>query len=330
MTSPDWGRQVNPNPDIHIPPPAVKSVALTPQYVGLIGGILLDLFLAQVALALGGITVLGVKPFDFLTAWGEELQQRASDAYINAGSAQRAANYANSQLALLTGGAFAGEVAGGVSLSAQFDQSTPATTLAGFDRVESDGPGAGTFGPTGFGQSEWAKSGGLYRRHVDLYSTTLATDYQAVLVVLFAPPQAPYLGGQGYTYLVARAASDGSEFVFARIGVDSIAVGVKSSSTYTVLGSVVDVDVSAGDTFTFIVGTSDDVRQFSVRQNGVEVINRSDAGSSYGASYRHVGIASLASDRGFVIIPFLDQTVPASLDLWAAADRLATDDGGGS
>lgn len=330
MTSPDWGRQINPNPDIHTPPPEVKSVTLTPQYVGLIGGILLDLFLAQVALALGGITILGVKPFDFLTAWGEDLQQRASDAYNNALSAQRGANYANSQLALLTGGAFAGEVAGGVSVSAQFNESTPATTLTGFSRVESDGSGGGTFGPNGIGQAVWTKSGGLYRRHVDLYDTTLATDYQAVFAVLFEPPQGPYLGQQAYTYLVARAASDGSEFVFARIGVDSIAIGVKSASTYTLLGSQVDLDVSYGDTFTFIVGTSDDVREFVVRQNGVEVINRTDAASSYGASYRHVGVASLAADRGFLIIPFFEQTVPASLDLWAAADRLASDEGGGS
>jgi hypothetical protein len=43
--------------------------------------LLRDLIIANVALAFGNISVLGVKPFDFLTQWGHDLQQKASDAY---------------------------------------------------------------------------------------------------------------------------------------------------------------------------------------------------------------------------------------------------------
>lgn len=331
MTSPDWGRTVNPSPTVHNPPALARpsAPALTPEYIGLIGATLLDLFLGQVALALGNINILGIRPFDFLAQWGQDRIDEASENFLRATTAQRSANYANTQLTVLTGGALASNVEGGVAVNAQFNQSTPSTTLAGFSTRVSDGPGGGTFGVNGLGQAVWNRSGGFWRRHIDIYDTPLATDYQSVFTLIFTPPEAAYLGGPSYTYLVARSNAAGTEFVFARIGVNSVAVGKAVSGTYTLFGSAVSVDCSAGDQWVFIVGTADDVREFTVRQNGVEVIARTDStSSSYGASYRHVGVGSLAADRGFLIIPFFEQTRPAALDLWAAADRLASDEGG--
>jgi hypothetical protein len=83
MTS-SFGSEVNPLPSIHNPPPARAGVQrLTGKQVGAFGIIVVDLILAQVALALGGVTILGAKPFAFLTTWGNSLVQQASNAYKN-------------------------------------------------------------------------------------------------------------------------------------------------------------------------------------------------------------------------------------------------------
>jgi hypothetical protein len=57
------------------------STPFTPQKLQAWGTLIAELILAQVALALGNISVLGVQPFAFLTQWGHDLQQTASDAY---------------------------------------------------------------------------------------------------------------------------------------------------------------------------------------------------------------------------------------------------------
>ena len=76
--------QVNPTGTIHNPPPSVPSVnRLTGGQIGAFGTIIVDLILAQVAMALGGVDIFGIKPFAFLTQWAEDLQQQAVDAYKN-------------------------------------------------------------------------------------------------------------------------------------------------------------------------------------------------------------------------------------------------------
>ena len=83
MTS-SWGSEVNPVPTIHNPPPSRAGVPrLTGKQVGAFGTIVVDLILAQVALALGGVSILGAHPFAFLTTWGNNLVQQASNAYKN-------------------------------------------------------------------------------------------------------------------------------------------------------------------------------------------------------------------------------------------------------
>ena len=87
MTSPNSDRPlITAAPTIHRPPPPKRSPfpPITPQYIGLIGSVILDLVLGQIALALGGVNILGIKPFAFLTQWGNDRVQRANDAYARA------------------------------------------------------------------------------------------------------------------------------------------------------------------------------------------------------------------------------------------------------
>lgn len=326
MTTPDWGRRINPYPTVHNPPPAVKSAApaLTAQRIGVIGTVLLDLILAQVALALGNITVLGVKPFAFLTEWGRDLQQRATDAYLNAGYAQSSANWANSQLTVLTGGSLASDVSGGVAINDQFNGASANNLGSDWTRT-SAGSGAGHFGPNGTGQAVWKKSGGLNRRHIDRNNTALATDYQAVFCVMSQPPQAPRLGDDAYTYLIGRMNSDSDTFVYCRIGNNDLAVGKTSGGTWASPWQTIAISTAPGDQWTFLLGTDDDDRQFLVKQNGVTRIDHTDTSSSaFGADYRYVGVGAQAGNRAILIIPFTDQTKPGELDLWSAADRQPT------
>ena len=81
MTAP----RITPSSAINTPLEEVKNLApaLTAKRVGVIGTVLVDLILAQVCLALGNISILGIKPFTFLTNWGYDLQQKAADAYKN-------------------------------------------------------------------------------------------------------------------------------------------------------------------------------------------------------------------------------------------------------
>lgn len=79
------GNAVNPSPTVHSPPPEVRSVRrLTPRQIGAIGTVILNLVLRQICLAIAGIEIFGIKPFDFLRGWADELQKRAQDAYFTA------------------------------------------------------------------------------------------------------------------------------------------------------------------------------------------------------------------------------------------------------
>lgn len=92
---------VNPSKTVHNVPPEVASVRrLTSRQVGVIGGTIVDLILAQVALALGGINILGFRPFEFLTVWGQTVQQNAADAFVQSMAAESVANSADANQAV--------------------------------------------------------------------------------------------------------------------------------------------------------------------------------------------------------------------------------------
>lgn len=85
MTNPNWGAQVNPSATVHNPPPEIRQVKrLTPKQIGAIGEVILNLVLANIALAIAGVNIFGIKPFDFMRQWADDLQKRAQDAYWTA------------------------------------------------------------------------------------------------------------------------------------------------------------------------------------------------------------------------------------------------------
>jgi hypothetical protein len=266
-----------------------------------------------------------------LSAWANDLEQRAQDALTDAAIAQGSANYANSQLSILTGGALASNVTGGISLSETFTGASANTLGASFSRT-SDGPGAGNFGPNGNGQAVWKKSGGLWRRHIDRNTTALATDYVALFVVIAKPAEAPSIGSDAYTYLIARCNAAADTFLYCRIGRGNLEIGKRAGSTWSAFTSVT-ITCNPGDQFTMVVGTTTDDREIIVRQNGIARITYTDTSASALCSdahatvadhtgtctkYSHVGLASQCAERNFLT----DQTRPAELDVWSAADRL--------
>lgn len=106
MTTPQNPRldRINPSPTVHNRPPEKPSIRrLTSRQVGVIGTVIVDLILAQVALALGGINILGFKPFAFLTAWGQQIQAKAADAYNKSMAAEAVANSADANQAIALG-----------------------------------------------------------------------------------------------------------------------------------------------------------------------------------------------------------------------------------
>lgn len=103
MTGPNLDR-ITPSQTVHIPPPEKPTVRkLTSRQVGVVGTVISDLILAQVALALGGITIVGVKPFAFLTTWGEQIQKKAADAYNKALASEAVSNSSDANTAIAIG-----------------------------------------------------------------------------------------------------------------------------------------------------------------------------------------------------------------------------------
>lgn len=90
MTSNIGPANITPAPSIHnvLLRDSGAPNPLDPKFFEETGTVLLELFLAQVALALGNVTILGIKPFAFLTTWGENLETLATDAF----SGQQTAN----------------------------------------------------------------------------------------------------------------------------------------------------------------------------------------------------------------------------------------------
>ena len=291
---------------------------------------LLDSIIGRIAIALGGISIGDWKPLSFLADWGKKRIEDAQRNFAAAMNAQASANFALSQVTILTGGSLASNVPGGVTVSDQFVGASANTLSSQAWTRTSDGPGGGGFGPDGSGKAVWKKSGGLWRRHLDISATPLATDYPAVLVVLAAPVESPWVGlargPDAWTYLIARSNSSATTFVYARLGFDSLQVGCNPVSGDWTPGPTVPSTIKAGDQWVLMVGTSTDPLEVIVKQNGITRVGPG-SGVTYIATdtiaaqeFRHVGVGSLAVERNF----FLDQTRPAEIEVWSAADRQAT------
>lgn len=309
------------SPTIHTPPPAAPSpvAAPTPQYIGVIGSVILDLILGQIAIALGNVTVLGQRPFAFLSNWGKQLVDRANEAYRNANFAQGSANWANAQLQILLGTSLSADVEGGVLVTSQFNGTSANNLGADFTAVLTDGSGAGNFGLNGTGRAVWKKSGGLPRRHIFRHNTPLATDYQIVLALIVdLPTETQIFGEDALTYLCARMNEDGDTFVYCAIAYNKVILGKCVSGTFT-NWSQQNIELGIGDQIEFLVGTDASDYKYIVKQNGVVRLEDTET-ADFGAGYLYVGVGARATTASV----FLDQHVPAQLEAWAAADRLAT------
>jgi hypothetical protein len=233
--------------------------------------------------------------------------------------AQKSANFANITNTITKATTLAAAVASGVAVTDEFN-SASAGDLGGSWTRSSTGSGAGGFGPIGTGSAGWYPSGSLTRTHYDRHSTPLFTDFQAVMTVVSSYPQ---LRGvtTSYTYLVGRANSNAlssATFVYLRIGKNSLALGKCVAGTFSSPWVEQATTNVAGDQISFLLGTNAGQLNFIVVQNGFAVINHTDTTSSdYGASYRYAGLVNTVGVTGRP----LAQVQPASLDVFAAADR---------
>ena len=237
--------------------------------------------------------------------------------------AQKSANFANITNTITKATTLAAAVASGVAVTDEFNSASADDLGASWTRT-STGSGAGFWGPNGTGSSVWKASGGLTRTHYDRHSTPLFTDFQAVMTVISAYP-AVSGSANSYTYLVGRSDSNAlssATFVYLRIGRNSLALGKCVAGTFATPWVEQSTTNVAGDQISFLLGTNASQRNFIVVQNGFAVINHTDTTSSdFGASYRYVGVINLASVNPNVLPSRRGQVPPASLDLFAAADR---------
>jgi hypothetical protein len=169
----------------------------------------------------------------------------------------------------------------------------------------------------------WKRSGTLTRKHYDRHSTPLFTDFQAVMTVVSAYPQYDSRN-PAYTYLVGRANSNQlstATFVYVRIGRNSLALGKCVAGTFATPWVEQSTTNVAGDQISFLLGTNSSQRNFIVVQNGFAVINHTDTTSSnYGLGFRYVGVINNGVP-GSRVAGGYRSILPASLNLFAAADR---------
>jgi hypothetical protein len=236
--------------------------------------------------------------------------------------AQKSANFANITNTITKATTLAAGVASGVAVTDAFNGSS-ANDLGGSWTRTSTGSGSGFWGPNGGGSAVWKASGGLTRQHYDRHSTPLFTDFQAVMTVVSSYP-ALNSRSPAYTYLVGRANSNqlsSATFVYLRIGRNSLALGKCVAGTFATPWVTQNTTNVAGDQISFLLGTNASQRNFIVVQNGFAVINHTDTTSSdFSASHRYVGVVNSCGVDS-AIASRRQQIAPASLDLFAAADR---------
>jgi hypothetical protein len=277
-----------------------------------------------------GLAAFAVKTqFDWATQQRDGLLARFLPAQLGffglfdaVAVAQKSANFANITNTITKATTLAAAVASGVAVTDEFN-GTSANDLGGSWTRTSTGSGSGFWGPNGTGSAVWKRSGTLTRQHYDRHSTPLFTDFQAVMTVIAAYPQSD-TRSPAYTYLVGRAdtsALSSATFVYVRIGINSLALGKCVAGTFAAPWVVQNTTNVPGDQISFLLGTNSSQRNFIVVQNGFAVINHTDSTSSdFGASFRYVGVVnSCGVDNG--VGSRRAQVVPASLDLFAAADR---------
>jgi hypothetical protein len=131
MTSNIGNPDVTPSPPIHnVPAVDAPGGSLSSGQIVAEGEFLLDSIIGAVAIALGNVTVLGVKPLAFLTTWGEDLEAQAQAALTGATAAQTTATTVATAQAVAIDSTSFGSIATGspTSLTVAHTCATPPNT----------------------------------------------------------------------------------------------------------------------------------------------------------------------------------------------------------
>ena len=217
-----------------------------------------------------------------------------------------AAAYANAQLAALTRpivDLFDGAAG---NLSANWD-------------IETIDIGAGQIQQDGYGNAWWDASGGINRGNRCRWNADqTATNSQLITIVMPTPVQEGILA-DSYVRMLGHIndTSTMTDYIYFEVGYDYAEIGYSVSGSETVLDSQ-SITSGAGDIWDAVCGADDSDYHFLLKQNGVTVVDTTDAGTAHsiGAGYRSVGFEMLAASR----VAFLSQTSPGKIAVFSADD----------
>lgn len=156
------------------------------------------------------------------------------------------------------------------------------TLLATKWSTVTESPNAGYYRTDG-SRAYWADQGGSANTWWGRFLTPTKTPFQNVSVVLDSPlTESPILGsGEAYLYLLGRADATMSNYVYARIGVNTLSVWKKVAGHSPIrVGNAINYTVRVGDTVTFVCGTgveSSKIRQFQIIVNGIKQLDFTDS-----------------------------------------------------
>ena len=220
-------------------------------------------------------------------------------------AAKDAADYANAQLAVSNRPIrdLFDEAAGDLSADWDVDYFDSVGGLAGGE-VQQDGEGNAWW--DGFGIA--ARTGRCVFNAV-----TTTTDDQIATAVMPLRVQPPaLLTGQSYLRILLRVNAAGTNYTYAEITDDSVALGCRVGGTVTEFDSVGTV-TQDGDVWDFFVEGS----VLKLERNGILVLSHDDSGgvAEVDSDHRYVGFEMFANSRGL-----LGQTSPGTMAVFSADD----------
>ena len=217
-----------------------------------------------------------------------------------------ASAYANAQLASLTRPIvdLFDDAAG--DLSANWD-------------VETVDGGGGEIQLDGTGNAWWDAFGGVNRGNRCRWNAAqTATNSQLITIVMPTPVQEGILA-DSYVRILGHIndTSTINDYIYFEIGYDYAEIGYSVSGSETVLDTQT-ITSGAGDTWDVVCGAPDSDYHFQLKQNGVVVVDTTDAGTAHsiGAGYRSVGFEMYAASR----VAFISQTSPGKIAVFSADD----------
>jgi hypothetical protein len=238
----------------------------------------IDSFIGQVAIAFGGISIFGWKPFDFLAQWGQDRIAEASANYNAALGAQASANTANTGLAILNA-RVNGLIIGGAYLYDTFSRDVAdIATDPAYDVEYQNGPGTMGLSSAASGTTTWNAVGysdaSIKVRDV---TTPMTTNIVRLSTVIDNHIYGS-AGNQSHTWLMGRMDAARQNYVIASIEINWAAIGYVVGGVYTQMGSQEAVTIAGGDLWDFEIGTLGDEWQFRLLQNNAPRVVRNDLG----------------------------------------------------